>query len=785
MKNISLSFLLFVLVFFSANAQPGFGAKNLNLAGHLSYPVNLNDVWAYVDSAGNEYALVGTIAGLSIVDLEDPTQPEEIHFIPGDTSIWRDMHIYENYAYVSNETGGGTLIVDLSQLPANITWKDTVMNNLFTAHNVWVEDHYLYIIGFNFFGGLAIYDLEPDPWNPTPVGAYFARYVHDAYIRGNYAYTAEVLDGFLTILDITNKSNPQVIANHTYPNAFTHNTWLNDSGNVCFTTDELAQAYLYAWDVSDPSDIKELDKIQTSLSYGKSVPHNTHVKDDYLITSWYADGVHITDAARPGNLVEVGYFDTSPRTGAGLRGCWGAYPFLPSGYILATDMEQGFFVLEPDYQRACYLEGDIKEAGTGMVLSGVEIEIIGTEVKDFSRNAGDYAVGIAESGTYKVIYSKYGYNRETRTVTLDNGVLVVENIDMTPSSQVEFSVSVLEEGTNQPIGDVWLEITSTDSSHTVMTDNTGGYSETDFLTGGYKLIAGKWGYQSVGTNLDITASNNQVTVYLKKGYYDDFTFDFNWVGTASAIKGNWTRGIPMGTYSNGFMFNPDHDSRTDLGGKAFITGNGGGEAKTDDVEGGPTMLFSPQFDLSTYNDPMISFDWWMANRNLMGAKGNDTMIVELIIGGVAYEVGRMEGYRAFWELAEIRPLDYAPLNQVNFLRISIADQSPDQILEAGIDHFRIIELNNTAAETPELEISLKVWPVPNQGDFQVEWDHKGKVMPDKLEMIDLYGKTLIVRDLQRGQNSLKIATPLPSGMYILQLKRNGLSVGSTKMTIMR
>ena len=37
-------------------------------------PSDLNDIWGWVDSAGNEYAIVGTNDGTSIFDLSDPRQ---------------------------------------------------------------------------------------------------------------------------------------------------------------------------------------------------------------------------------------------------------------------------------------------------------------------------------------------------------------------------------------------------------------------------------------------------------------------------------------------------------------------------------------------------------------------------------------------------------------------------------------------------------------------------------------------------------------------------------------
>ena len=76
-KKQSLSILFF---FFSIT--PIFSQLNLDSVSHLDYQAlhgaNLNDVWGYVDEFGNEYAIVGTTIGTSVVDLSDPNNPTEI-----------------------------------------------------------------------------------------------------------------------------------------------------------------------------------------------------------------------------------------------------------------------------------------------------------------------------------------------------------------------------------------------------------------------------------------------------------------------------------------------------------------------------------------------------------------------------------------------------------------------------------------------------------------------------------------------------------------------------------
>jgi hypothetical protein len=66
-----------------------------------------------------------------------------------------------------------------------------------------------------------------------------------------------------------------------------------------------------------------------------------------VFTSYYYDGIYVFDISDPVNPTIAGFYDTYPDPNLGFyRGAWGVYPFLPSGHILASDMETGLYVLE-------------------------------------------------------------------------------------------------------------------------------------------------------------------------------------------------------------------------------------------------------------------------------------------------------------------------------------------------------------------------------------------------------------------------------------------------------
>ena len=195
-----------------------------------------------------------------------------------------------------------------------------------------------------------ILNLNNDPTNPTYEGINNTFYLHDGMARNDTLWGASTSTGEFIIYDVSNKNSPTIIASQPTPGGVTHNCWISNDGNTLFTTQEYSGGYIRSYDVSDIYDIEMLDQIQSWSQFTDVVPHNTHVIGNYLVTSYYTDGITIIDASDPSNLIEVAYFDTSPQyQGDGYFGCWGAYPYLPSGLILATDRQNGLHVLSTPY----------------------------------------------------------------------------------------------------------------------------------------------------------------------------------------------------------------------------------------------------------------------------------------------------------------------------------------------------------------------------------------------------------------------------------------------------
>jgi choice-of-anchor B domain-containing protein len=419
----------------------------------LAFGMDCANICGYA-SGGKEYALVGNYQGMAIVDVTNPTTPILLQQVPGIANAWREIKVYQNYAYVTSEAVGSAVqIVNLSTLPAPAIYKtyaggDSILTKIERVHALHIDEAkgFVYLFGgnsiLNPIGGITTYtngravvlDIKTDPWNPKFVGQSLWTYIHDGYVRGDTLYSGNIYEGMFSIIDFRDKKNPIRLATQTTPTNFNHNSWLSDDSKTLFTTDENQGSYIGAYDVSDPSNIKYLDKIR-SASENNAIVHNVHILNDFAITSWYSEGVTVVDVHRPQNLVQVGQYDTYVKPATGFAGCWGVYPYLPSGNLVCSNYKDTMFVVTPQYVRACYLEGVATDAVTGFVLGGVLVKINSTDMDKKAQSSiqGNYKTGQVTSGTVSVTYSKAGYITKTLTgIILANGVVTIQDVVLQP-----------------------------------------------------------------------------------------------------------------------------------------------------------------------------------------------------------------------------------------------------------------------------------------------------------------------------------------------------------------
>ena len=320
---------------------------NTELVGHLEYEQGLNDVWGYAASNGIEYALVGSNTGTSIVDVTtNPSEPEEVAFISGLESTWRDIKTYQDYMYVCTEAQQGIQVVDISSPGEAVlveTWTGDNDEGV-SVHNIFQADGYLYVVGTNAsFGDMHILDLS-NPAAPVLVGTWTGEYLHDVYVRDNYAYGAGIYSSTMYIIDISDKSNPTTVASWTYPGK-AHACWLTEDDNYLITADEIAGGHVKIWDIQDFNNINLVSEWTAADAENLTV-HNVFVRDNYLYCSYYVFGLQIVDISDPYQPFLAGYFDSYLGENELFGGNWGIYPFTESCNIYISDRSNGLFVVD-------------------------------------------------------------------------------------------------------------------------------------------------------------------------------------------------------------------------------------------------------------------------------------------------------------------------------------------------------------------------------------------------------------------------------------------------------
>lgn len=364
-----------------------------NLVASDAHNNTYNEIWG-ISVNGYEYAIIGTTAGTHFIDVTDPVNPTESFFLPGNSNgshiIHRDYHDYAGYLYAVADEGNSTLqIIDITQLPDTVSVVYESGELYKRAHNIFIDSTHAILYaplarnGSLGYTAMSVFDIS-NPIDPVFIGSYdnFDGYnisqVHDIYVEDGLAFLNCGPDG-LIIADFTDPAAPITLdILEDYPaKGYNHSGWLSEDGQHYYMADEDHGHAMKVIDVSDREAMEVMGTFSPIPEDDLSIPHNPLVKGDFLYVSYYYDGLQVFDISDPVNPQRAAYYDTSTENNVGFRyeGAWGVYPFLPSGNILVSDMQNGLFVFD--------------EVGT--VLSNTEIKKANNNsIEVFPQPVSDY-----------------------------------------------------------------------------------------------------------------------------------------------------------------------------------------------------------------------------------------------------------------------------------------------------------------------------------------------------------------------------------------------------------
>ncbi len=240
--------------------------------------------------SGEHAFIIDTDECMRIVDVSDPTAPEEVACIAGEEII--DMAVNENYAYLATRNGLSIRdIQDISQ-PSEIgAWGDDGITAITQAGD------YLFLGGSD----LTILNVE-DLTSPELVDfldqghawALKALLVKDDFL---YGYRRNEIVCF----DISDISNPTLAS---VCDAGGNIQGMSISGNYAY----IANGYSFNLDIYDISEPMNISKVRTYRTDGLTV--------NVFATRWYAylvsafHGLLVIDISNPARPFQTGYYDT-------------------------------------------------------------------------------------------------------------------------------------------------------------------------------------------------------------------------------------------------------------------------------------------------------------------------------------------------------------------------------------------------------------------------------------------------------------------------------------------
>jgi len=611
-----------------------------------------NDCWGYTTPQGKEIAIMGVETGTGFVDITNPSAPVIIGTFSGPSSLWRDVKVLGDVAYVVTEGGNHIQKFDLSDADngniGNLGY--STYSGSGASHNIVANEDsgYLYRVGGGSDLGLRAYGVGANgapgsATNPSQQAIQSNLYVHDAqvvnYTTGPYAgreiaflcsgYGNGSSDTRLRVYDVTNKSNMFELDNAAYPNRqFCHQGWLSEDRKYFYVNDELDEGAVVGTTTLHIFNVEDLNNISyvKAWSNGNTArDHNLYVKGDYIFAANYRSGLRIHDVSDPENPVEVAWLDTYPAdNGTGYDGAWSNYPFFPSGNVIISDIQQGLIIVRPALD----------------VLTFSVDTPLGTIIDPTGGNST--TVTISE-----------------RNVTLDQS---------TPLLNIRNESGTITTVAGTPTG--------TTNQFTFATPALDCLEQIDWWISAETTSGEAFTVPAVAP---ADTFSTVVATTLTSTFADNAETDLGYSVSGSASDGQWTRAVPVNSGRG------DPTSDADGSGRAWVTDN---EAGNSDVDNGQTTLTGPAIDASAGGT--LSYSYWL-NDIATGEMGSeDYLRVQFATNAAGNNWTTLHEYGSplnQWRQASatVGSGGDIPATSTLRLRFIAADNSPGGVVEAGID----------------------------------------------------------------------------------------------------
>jgi choice-of-anchor B domain-containing protein len=173
-----------------------------------------------------------------------------------------------------------------------------------------------------------------------------------SYLNREIAFNSN--EDTLTIVDVTNKSNLQMISRAVYSGSeYAHQGWLSEDHKYFFMDDELDErrsptlinTRTRVWNVEDLDSPQYLGFINGVES---TIDHNLYVKGNLIFQANYTSGLRVLriNDAQTLDMEEIAFLDTyGADNNVTFNGAWSVYPYFDSGTVIVSDRQNGLFMV--------------------------------------------------------------------------------------------------------------------------------------------------------------------------------------------------------------------------------------------------------------------------------------------------------------------------------------------------------------------------------------------------------------------------------------------------------
>ncbi|MBL7765967.1 MAG: T9SS type A sorting domain-containing protein [Chitinophagaceae bacterium] len=245
----------------------------------------------------------------------------------------------------------------------------------------------------------------------------------------------------------------------------------------------------------------------------------------------------------------------------------------------------------------------------------------------------------------------------------------------------------------------------------------------------------------------------------------------------NATAGKWTVAVPISSATNGDTIQTGHDHSSGSG-KCAVTANAATATTTAgnaDVDGGKTTLITDEIDLSSYNEPVISYWRWFSNSQGSNPRKDHWRVWGSYDNGTTwFQLERTYQPDVSWRRNVFIPsLSLGTKVKLMFIATDSVQGGGGAWVEGAVDDIEVLELGNTPSGVQDLStLNSVVYPNPAKDQLFISTPERGRMT---ISLINTLGQTLLNKEFTKTSSSDEVLSisGISNGIYFLNIEMDG------------